>query len=62
MASLSNELIDFAQPIAQRWYEASMRSSHPDGDVGEHSFKDSLPAHLQLIGELLRNVETGGEA
>ena len=56
MASLSDELIYSAEQIAQRWYEAWRRSSHPYADVGEHSLKHSLSTQLRLIGQQLRNL------
>lgn len=55
MSSFSDELIDSAELIAQRWYEAWTRSSPSHIDVGEHSLKRSLADQLRLIGKQLRS-------
>src|SRR5689334_7179033 len=63
MPSLSDELINSADDIVHRWFEAWMLSPHTK-DVDEHLLKNRLGEHLRLIGEQLKNLssaETPGE-
>lgn len=56
MASLSDELIHFADQIVQKWYEAWILSSHPHAEGAEQFFKNSLAKQLRMIGEQVKNL------
>ena len=58
MASLSDELIYSAEEIAQKCYQAWMQSPHPPKDGNEDLLRKSLTAHLQFIGEQLKNLSS----